>query len=78
MTDRKNVNPYYSRGLYRVVTGIFGLFLAGVGIYVAFFGVVDPVFRFGGGLLFALIGGNAVWSAIQSKESWLSTIGPMP
>ena len=78
MTDHKNTNPYYSRGSYRVVTGIFGLFLAGVGIYAAFFGVVDPVFRLGGGLLFVLIGGNAVWSAIQSKESWLSKIGPMP
>jgi small neutral amino acid transporter SnatA (MarC family) len=78
MTDHKNANPYYSRGLYRVATGIFGLFLAGVGIYAAFFGVVDPVFRIGVGLLFALIGGNAVWSAIQSKESWLSKIGPIP
>jgi hypothetical protein len=78
MTDRENVNPYYGRGLYRVITGIFGLFLAGIGIYAAFFGVVNPVFRIGVGLLFALLGGNAVWSAIQSKESWLSKIGSMP
>lgn len=78
MTDHKNGKPYYGRGTYRVITGVFGLFLTGVGIYAAFFGVVDPIFRIAGGSLFVLIGGNAVWSAICSKESWLSKIGPLP
>ena len=78
MTDHTNANPYYRRGVYRLVTGVFGLFLVGVGICAASFGVGDPFFRIGAGLLIALFGINAVWTAIQAKASWLSKIGPLP
>ena len=78
MSDQNNTTSYYARGFYRLFSGVFGLFLLGVGIYVVFFGVVEPLLRIGAGLLIALLGANAVWSAIQAKASWLSKVGPLP
>ena len=36
MTDSKRTNHYFSGGIYRVLSGLFGLFLTGLGIYVIF------------------------------------------
>lgn len=76
VTDDQGANRYFSGSVYRVLSGLFGLFLTGLGIYVVFFGVVDPLIRIGAGLLIALLGADAVWSAIQSKQSWLAKLGP--
>jgi len=78
MTDSKSPNHYYARRLYRVLSTIFGLFLTGVGIYAVFFGVADSLLRILVGLLIILFGANMLWSAIQSKASWLSRVGPLP
>lgn len=74
MTDHQNTNPYYGGHLYRIVWGVFDLFLAGLGIYVVFFGVVTLPIRIGAGLIITLLGANAAWSAIQSKSSWLAKL----
>ena len=74
MTEHQDANQYCSGAVYRIVWGLFGLFLATLGIYVIFFGAVEPLMRIGVGLLIALFGTNALWSAIQSKPPWLEKI----
>ena len=76
MKDDQNINRYFSGSIYRVLSGLFGLFLTGLGMYVVFFGVVGPLARISVGLLIALLGADAVWSAIQSKQSWLAKLAP--
>lgn len=70
MPDEQSANPYYGRAVYRIVWGVFGLFLTCVGILVVLFGVVGLPIRIGAGLLITLFGANAVWSSILSKPSW--------
>ncbi|MEO8837474.1 MAG: hypothetical protein ABI351_02045 [Herbaspirillum sp.] len=74
MTDHQDRNPYYARTVYRIVWGVSGFFLACLGIFVVFFGVVDLPIRIGMGLVIALLGVDAVWSSIQSKPSWLAKL----
>lgn len=76
MKDDQNINRYFSGSIYRILSGLFGLFLTGLGMYVVFFGVVSPLARISVGLLIALLGADAVWSAIQSKQSWLAKLAP--
>lgn len=76
MTDHQGINRYYSGAVYRIFSLLFGLFLTGVGIYVVFFGVVDPLIRMFLGFLITLFGVNTVWSAIQARASWLAKLGP--
>lgn len=76
MADDPDIDRYFSGSVYRVLSGVFGLFLVGVGICVVFFGVVGPLARIGLGLLIALLGAETVWSAIQSRQSWLAKLGP--
>ena len=76
MSDRSG-KDYYSGTIYRDLSLIFGLFLTGLGVYVVFFGVVEPLIRVGLGLLIAVFGINTVWSAAQSKASWLTKLGPL-
>ena len=76
MKDDQNINRYFSGSIYRILSGLFGLFLTGLGMYVVFFGVVGPLARISVGLLIALLGADAVWSAIQSKQSWLAKLAP--
>ena len=76
MKDDPDVSRYFSGSVYRLLSGLFGLFLTVLGVYVVFFGVVDPLIRVGLGLLIALFGAEAVWSSIQSKQSWLARLGP--
>ncbi len=76
MKDDQNINRYFSGSIYRILSGLLGLFLTGLGVYVVFFGVVGPLARISVGLLIALLGADAVWSAIQSKQSWLAKLAP--
>lgn len=77
MTDSKRTNHYFSGGIYRALSGLFGLFLTGLGIYVIFFGVVDAFLRMGIGFIIAVLGAETLWcGAIQSKQSWLAKLGP--
>lgn len=76
MKDDQDINRYFSGSIYRILSGLFGIFLAGIGVYVVFFGVVDPLIRIGAGLLITLLGVDTVWSAIQSKQSWLAKLAP--
>lgn len=76
MTDPQKTPRYYDGRVYRVLSGAFGLFLVVVGIYVVFFGVVDPLICIAMGLGIALVGANTLWAAIQAKASWLFKLGP--
>lgn len=77
MADHRSVDSYYSGPIYRTLSGLFGLFLTGLGIYVVLFGVVDLPIRVTAGLLIALLGADAVWSAIRSKQCWLAKLSPL-
>lgn len=76
MKDDQDINRYFSGPVYRFLTGLFGIFLVGVGIYVIFFGVVSLPIRISMGLLITVLGAETVWSAIQSKQSWLAKLSP--
>lgn len=76
MADKHSIDRHYSGGIYRVLSGLFGLFLLVLGIYVVFFGAVGPLVRLGAGILIALFGAETLWSAIRSKQSWLAQLGP--
>ena len=76
MRDHQNTNPHYVDAVYRTVWGIAGLFFAGFGVCVIFFGVVGFPVRIGAGLVAILLGVNAVRSSLQSQESWLARIFP--
>ena len=72
------MRPYYARSTYRLVTGLFGLFLVGVGFFVLLRATTTAAIRVSGGLVLVLLGGNMVLSAYRGKESWLSRLGPLP
>ena len=74
MTEKTDPHRYHSGTVYRAVYGFVGLLLAGLGVYVVFFGVVEPLYRIGAGSLIALLGLNAVWSSLQSQPSWLARL----
>ena len=76
MKDKQDINRYFSGSIYRILSGLFGVFLTAVGVYVVFFGVVEPLIRVGLGLLIAVLGAETIWSAIRSKQSWLARLGP--
>jgi len=76
MKDDKDTGRYFSGPAYRIFHGVFGLFLFFLGIYVIGFGVVGLLVRVGAGLLIALLGAEAVWSSLKSRESWLSKLSP--
>ncbi|QOW19640.1 hypothetical protein INQ41_00655 [Lysobacter ciconiae] len=76
MTDEQDINRYFSGTIYRILSGLFGVFLTAVGIYVVFFGVVEPLIRVCLGLLIAALGAETIWSAIRSRQSWLARLGP--
>lgn len=76
MKDDPDVQRYFSGSIYRVLSGLFGIFLTGLGVYVVFFGVVDLLIRVGAGLLITLLGVDTVWCAIRSRQSWLARLGP--
>ncbi len=77
MTHDQNIDRHFGGRIYRVLSGMFGLFLMGVGIYIVFYGVVDPLIRIGAGLVIVLFGAETVWAANRSRQSWLSKLGPV-
>jgi hypothetical protein len=72
------VQPYYARSTYRFATGLFGLFLVGVGTFVLLRATTTAAIRVTSGLVLILLGGNMVLCAYRGKESWLSRLGPLP
>jgi small neutral amino acid transporter SnatA (MarC family) len=78
MKETSGVRPYYERSIYRLATGLFGLFLVGVGFFVLLRATTPAVIRVTGGLVLVVLGGNMVLSSCRGKESWLSRLGPLP
>ena len=76
MKNDQNVDRYFSGSIYRILSGLFGFFLTVLGVYVVFFGVVDPLIRIVIGSIITLVGAETVWSSIQSRQSWLARLGP--
>ena len=76
MADDQDINRYFSGTIYRVLSGLFGLFLIGVGTYTIFFGVVGFFARVSLGLVITVLGAETLWSSVQSKQSWLAKLGP--
>lgn len=76
MAKRQSADQYYQGNVYRIVWGVSGLLLAALGIFVVFFGVVGLPIRIGAGSLMTVLGANAVWSSMQSRESWLAKFVP--
>lgn len=76
MKDDQDINRYFSGSVYRFLSRLFGLFLVAVGVYVIFFGVVSLPIRISMGLLITVLGAETLWSAIQSRQSWLAKLGP--
>ena len=56
----------------------FGLILVGVGSYALLFAQTTEAWRFVGGAVLILLGGNMLQSSWRGKPSWLSRIGPLP
>ena len=79
MKNEPHIDRYFSGTVYRLLSGLFGIFLVVVGIYAVFFGVVDLSIRIALGLLIAMLGAETVWAAVwsrQSRQSWLAQLGP--
>jgi hypothetical protein len=78
MNDQRSPIPFYARRAYRLLSGSFGLFLIGVGVYVLI--SVSPLtsLRLLAAAALIVFGANMVASAYSGKESWLSKIGPLP
>lgn len=78
MDEPKDTKPFHARRGYRLLSGAFGAFLAGVGVYVLVLAGPATALSLAAGFALLLIGGNMVASAYTGKESWLSRIGPLP
>lgn len=77
MTDPSKP-AYTSRQSYRLITAAIGLALFGLGIYILLFGPAGALIRVAIGIVLLLLGGNAMFAAWRSRESWLSRLGPLP
>lgn len=73
----KHIDRYFSGTIYRILSGLFGIFLMIVGIMILCCGVVSPILKLIFGILMTLLGAETVWSAHQSKQSWLAKLGPL-
>ena len=62
----------------RLFVGLLGALLLGSGLYAVLAGAAPPVWRYPGGALLAVLGGNAVWGAFTGTRPWISRIGPLP
>ena len=69
---------FYQGPIYRILSGLFGLILVFLGLYVSFgLGQLDAL-RFVGAVVLVLLGGNMAYSASLGRELWISKIGPLP
>ena len=78
MTDHRQSTPFYAKRGYRLLTGIVGLCLVGLGIYAMRFAGPSTLWQRLGGAALVLAGANMIVSAYRARESWLSRIGPLP
>jgi len=78
VTDSPSSQPFFERPMYRRLSGVFGIFLMGVGVYVALYGYTSMLVRMAAGALLVVSGGNMVVSAYRAREAWLSRLGPLP
>jgi uncharacterized membrane protein HdeD (DUF308 family) len=78
MTSERESKPFYARQSYRLISGGFGVCLAGLGIYAMLFAETSIAPRLIGGAVLVLVGVNMTLSAYRARESWLSRIGPLP
>ncbi len=62
----------------RMFEFVFGLLLVGSGSYALLYGETSAAWRFGGGAVLVLLGGNLLQSSWRGKPSWLSRLGPLP
>lgn len=62
----------------RVFSAVFGILLLGVGIFAFGQDHLSATWRFGGGFLLVILGGNSLFAAYRNKTSWLSRSGPLP
>lgn len=62
----------------RAFSAAFGLFLLAIGAYVLVLGESPAAWRFIGGAVMAVLGGNMLYASITGKPSWLSGVGPLP
>ncbi len=76
MKQNKNIDHYFSGSIYRIFSGLFGIFLIVVGIAVLFVGVIAPILKLIFGIIIILLGAESVWAAIHAKQSWLAKLGP--
>ena len=70
--------PHASGTFQRMASAALGLLLLGVGIYAWLLPETTGWLRYGGALLFVVLGANAVYCAWRAKPSWLSRIEPLP
>mgnify|MGYP001229670524 CR=1 FL=1 len=78
MKDKRENTPFYARRTYRLLSGSFGAFLVGVGLYALFFEGPLTALRLAASVGLVMFGGNMAASAYAAKQSWLSRIGPLP
>lgn len=62
----------------RVFATVFGAFLLGLGIYIAFFGLLEPWWNYSAAIVFVAFGVNAIYGARNEKRPWIFSIGPIP
>lgn len=62
----------------RIFSAVFGLFLLSIGLYVLVLGETPPAWRFIGGAVLAVLGGNMLYASYAGKRSWLAKVGPLP
>jgi len=62
----------------RIFSVMFGAVLLAVGIVALGQDHLSAAWRYIGGSLLILLGGNALYAAYRGKASWLSRIGPLP
>jgi uncharacterized membrane protein HdeD (DUF308 family) len=78
MSERNENTPFFARPTYRLLSGIFGVFLVCVGLYVLLFAGPLTALSLIAGVALVALGGNLTISAVGARESWLSRIGPLP
>ena len=76
--QRPRADTLFQGRTYRLLSGCFGLFLAGIGVYALVFAEPLTLLRLAAGAALVVLGGNMVAAAWKGRESWLSRIGPLP
>jgi len=78
MRNQRDNAPFYAKRTYRLVSGVFGTFLIGTGLYALLFAGPMTALSVAVGLALVVFGGNMVAAAYSGRESWLSRLGPLP